>query len=301
MASILYVVHRFWPYQGGSERYFFEIARRIAADGHKVTVATTDAWDAAHLHFRRKKRIESLHDEVDGVTIRRFRVRHFYYQQRILPRLSRFIPSRHPFFDRPHLLVPGLSWWLLTTNEKFDLVHAGVFPHAPLMSAAAHYCERHGVPYIAQPMLNAGEPYRAMENEQFMSPKLIELLDPAAAILTNTSYENELLEQKGVPAAKITVASPAVEAAQVMGGDGATFRGKHAIEGSLILQVSTQTHDKGSWDTLAAFHRLLQAGRQATLVMIGPLEEDFRKHIELQPDELRARVRLLDYVTEQEK
>ena len=165
-----------------------------------MTVATTDAWDAAHLHFRQKKRIESLADEVDGVTIRRFRVRHFYGQHRILPRLARLIPTTYPLFDRPHLLIPGLTWWLGTTTEKFDLVHAGVFPHAPLMAAAAKYCARHNVPYVAQPMLNAGEPYRAMENEQFMSAKLLSLLAPAAAILTNTSYENELLEQKGIPA-----------------------------------------------------------------------------------------------------
>lgn len=266
-----------------------------------MTVATTDAWDAAHLHFRQKKRIESLADEVDGVTIRRFRVRHFYGQHRILPRLARLIPTTYPLFDRPHLLIPGLTWWLGTTTEKFDLVHAGVFPHAPLMAAAAKYCARHNVPYVAQPMLNAGEPYRAMENEQFMSAKLLSLLAPAAAILTNTSYENELLEQKGIPAGKITVASPAVNAAEVMGGDGARFRRAHGIDGQMLLQVSTQTHDKGSWDTLAAFHRLLQAGRKATLVLIGPLEEDFRKHFELQPESLRKNVRLLDYVSEQEK
>ncbi|HXD72319.1 MAG TPA: glycosyltransferase, partial [Vicinamibacterales bacterium] len=216
MASILYVVHRFWPYQGGSERYFFEIARRTAADGHRVTVATTDAWDAAHLHFRQKKRIEPLRDDVDGMTIRRFRVRHFIGQQRLLPRLSRYLPTRYPVFDRPHLLVPGLQWWLRTTSERFDLVHAGVFPHAPLMAAAAAYCERHNVPYVAQPMLNAGEPYRAMDNEQFMSPKLLHLLEPAAAILTNTSYENELLAAKGIPPGDIVVASPAVDVGKVM-------------------------------------------------------------------------------------
>ena len=108
MASILYIVHRFWPYQGGSERYFFQIAKRTAAAGHSVTVATTDAWDAAHLHFRRRRRIEPLIERVDGILIRRFRVRHFYYQQRILPRLSRLIPTRYPFFDRPHLLIPDL-------------------------------------------------------------------------------------------------------------------------------------------------------------------------------------------------
>jgi len=301
VASILYVVHRFWPYQGGSERYFFEIAKRTAADGHRVTVATTDAWDAAHLHFRKKKRIEALLENVDGVTIRRFRVRHFIGQHRILPRLSRLIPTEHPYFDRPHLLVPGLSWWLGHTSERFDLVHAGVFPHAPLMAAAAAYCLKHGVPYVAQPMLNAGEPYRALENEQFLSPKLLKLLDPAAAILTNTSYENELLVEKGIPAEKIRVASPAVNAAEVMGGDAAAFRAKHGIEDRMLLQISTQTHDKGSWHTVEAFRQLQQAGRRVTLVLIGSLEADFRKFFDRQPESVKSGVRLLDYVSEQEK
>ncbi|MBI3399925.1 MAG: glycosyltransferase [Acidobacteria bacterium] len=301
MASILYIVHRFWPYQGGSERYFFEIAKRTAAAGHDVTVATTDAWDAAHLHFRRRKRIEPLVERVGGMTIRRFRVRHFFYQQRILPRLSRLIPTRYPIFDRPHLLIPGLHWWLRTTSERFDLVHAGVFPHAPLIAAGSRYCRTHGVPLVCQPMLNPGEPYRAMSNEQFTSPKLLKLLDPAAAILTNTSYENDVLIEKGIPADKITVASPAVTPAEVMGGDGAAFRAAHGVTGPMVLQVSTQTHDKGSWHTIDAMQRLRVRHPDATFVFIGSVEQDFVKFLDAQPAEVRPRIRLLDYVSEQEK
>ncbi|MBZ5555663.1 MAG: glycosyltransferase [Acidobacteriia bacterium] len=301
MASILYIIHRFWPYQGGSERYFFEIAKRTAAAGHTVTVATTDAWDAGHLHFRRRKRIEPLVERVDGITIRRFRVRHFYYQQRILPRLSRLIPTRYPLFDEPHLLIPGLHWWLHTTRERFDLVHAGVFPHAPLMAAGARYCRRHGVPLVCQPMLNPGEPYRAMSNPQFTSPKLLALLEPAAAILTNTSYENDVLIEKGIPADKITVASPAVNPADVMGGDGAAFRAAHGITGPMVLQVSTQTHDKGSWHTIDAMQRLRVRQPNATCVFIGSVELDFVKFLDAQPPAVRKQIKLLDYVTEQEK
>jgi glycosyltransferase involved in cell wall biosynthesis len=301
VASILYIVHRFWPYQGGSERYFFEIAKRTAAAGHAVTVATTDAWDAAHLHFRRRKRIEALIERIDGVTIRRFRVRHFYYQQRILPRLSRLLPTRYPVFDRPHLLIPGLHWWLATTSERFDLVHAGVFPHAPLIAAGARYCRRHGVPFVCQPMLNPGEPYRALSNAQFTSPKLLALLGPAAAILTNTSYENDVLIEKGIPADKITVASPAVTPSEVMGGDGAAFRAKHAITGPMVLQVSTQTHDKGSWHTIDAMQRLRVRHPTVTFVFIGSVEQDFVAFLDAQPAAVRPRIRLLDYVSEQEK
>lgn len=301
MASILYIVHRFWPYQGGSERYFFEIAKRTAAEGHAVTVATTDAWDAGHLHFKRRKRIEPLLERIDGITIRRFRVRHFSYQQRILPRLSRLIPTQYPLFDRPHLLTPGLHWWLRTTRERFDLVHAGVFPHAPLIEAGARYCRSHGVPFVCQPMLNPGEPYRAPSNAQFMSPKLLALLEPAAAILTNTSYENELLVEKGLPADKITVASPAVNPDEVKGGDGAAFRSAHGIAGPMVLQVSTQTHDKGSWHTIDAMQRLHGRHPDATFVFIGSIELDFVKFLDAQPKAVRSRIRLLNYVSEQEK
>ncbi|MBI3490806.1 MAG: glycosyltransferase [Acidobacteria bacterium] len=301
MASILYIVHRFWPYQGGSERYFFEIATRTAAEGHAVTVLTTDAWDAGHLHFRRRKRIEPLVERVDGITIRRFRVRHFFYQQRILPRLSRLIPTRYPVFDQPHPLIPGLHWWLRTTRQRFDLVHAGVFPHAPLIAAGARYCRRHRVPFVCQPMLNPGEPYRAMENQQFLSPKLLALLEPAAAIFTNTSYENEVLVDKGIPAEKITVAGPAVSPDEVKGGDGAAFRARHGVVGPMVLQISTQTHDKGSWHTIDAMRRLRDRHPDVTFVFIGSIEQDFVKFLDLQPESVRKTIRLLNYVAEQEK
>jgi len=63
MAKVLYVIHRFWPYMGGAERHFFELARRTAALGHTVSVFATDAWDIEHLNHAGRKRIERLREQ----------------------------------------------------------------------------------------------------------------------------------------------------------------------------------------------------------------------------------------------
>ena len=42
---ILHIVQRYWPAYGGAEAYLGELSARLAADGHQVTVATTDALD----------------------------------------------------------------------------------------------------------------------------------------------------------------------------------------------------------------------------------------------------------------
>ena len=44
MARVLYITHRFWPYMGGAERLFFELARRTAALGHSVTDLPVSLW-----------------------------------------------------------------------------------------------------------------------------------------------------------------------------------------------------------------------------------------------------------------
>lgn len=40
---ILHVMARYWPAHGGAEGYLHEISKRLVAEGHEVTVATTDA------------------------------------------------------------------------------------------------------------------------------------------------------------------------------------------------------------------------------------------------------------------
>lgn len=302
MARILYIVHRFWPYQGGSEQLYFEMARRAAAHGHEVTVFTTDAWDIEHLTSRKKSRLDVLEESVDDVRIRRFRVRHLPRQQSLMRWLSRLpVRSFRQLLGYPYILVPGLTAACITSNEKFDLVHAGVFPHTALVASAYLYCRRHRVPLVCEPLLNLGEFHSAVNNPHFLGAEQLWLLERADAIITITGFESDVLIEKGIDGGKISVASPGVSIEGIAGGNGDAFRQRHAIDGPIVLQVSTQTFDKGSVHTVEALKLLWERGWTVNLVLIGQVLTDFSAYIAAQPADIRKRIVMLDYVGAQEK
>jgi glycosyltransferase involved in cell wall biosynthesis len=295
----LYVVHRFWPYLGGSERYFLELARRAARCGNEVTVFTTDAWDYRHLFEPGHERIERLEESTDGVRVRRFRVRH-PPARRLLSSWRRILaPNGAPPLPQP--LLPGLWRHLLGGGRSFDLVHAGVFPFTSPMRAARLHCRRHGIPFVCQPMLNLGEPHAALDNPYYLGREQIALAAGADAVVVNTEHEAEVLNAKGIDRERITIASPAVVIEDVTGGDAAAFRRRRGAGGPIVLQLSTQTFDKGSLHTIEAMKNLWNRGSAASLVLIGQPMQDFLDHIAAQPPAVRSRIHVLGYVDEHEK
>jgi len=57
---ILHVIQRYWSAVGGAEILLCEISERLAAKGHRVTVATTDALDVELPWGPRRRQIASL-------------------------------------------------------------------------------------------------------------------------------------------------------------------------------------------------------------------------------------------------
>ena len=65
---LLHIVQRYAPYEGGSENYVRELSERFAADGHAVTVLTTDAWDLEYFWNPAARRVDAPPDEtLNGV------------------------------------------------------------------------------------------------------------------------------------------------------------------------------------------------------------------------------------------
>src|SRR5437764_13731828 len=73
---LLHIIQRYYPYVGGSELYFQELSERLARAGHRVEVWTTDAWDLDYFWSGKARRVGEARDGRNGVTIRRFPVRH---------------------------------------------------------------------------------------------------------------------------------------------------------------------------------------------------------------------------------
>jgi glycosyltransferase involved in cell wall biosynthesis len=302
--KILYVVHRSWPYLGGAERLFWEWAKSSRDAGYDVTLFTTDVWDIEYFHDRSKRRIEISEEEVDGIKIKRFRVVSFPSRIHwgVLRAISN-IPLRFcsHAFGYPHIFLPGYLWKMIFMREKFDLVNAGVFPHLFLTYPALQYARRMKIPSVCTPLVHLGEPHDSNGTSHFLATRHVELLKHFDKIATMTHIEKEAMIGKGIDEKKIHIIGAGVTPDEVRGGKGARFRGKYGIRGKIVLQISTQTHEKGSPHLIEAMKRIWSEGKDVTLVLIGQVMNDFDAHFLRQSPWVYEKVIVLDYVDEETK
>jgi glycosyltransferase involved in cell wall biosynthesis len=302
--KILYVIHRSWPYLGGAERHFFEWAKSSRDQGYDVTIFTTDVWDIEYFHNRSKRRVDILEEVVDGIKIKRFRVVSFSMPVQLgIGKVLSAIPSRffNYAFGYPHIYLPGYLWKMAFMRERFDLVHAGVFPHLFLIYPATEYGRKLRIPVVCTTLIHSGEPHSAEGATHFLGSRQIELLKSCTKITTNTGFEKELLVSKGIYQEDIRVIGPGAYPEEVWGGNGGRFRKEYGIKGKIVLQISTQTHDKGSPHLVEAMKQLWNRGTDVTLVLIGQVMGDFDTYFFSQPPWVYERVIVLDYINEQTK
>jgi glycosyltransferase involved in cell wall biosynthesis len=104
-----------FPYTvGGGERWYRNLAERLAADGHEVTYLTLRQWG----------RLERA-DAGEGV--------------RVLtagPRMALYTESGRRRILPPLLFGAGVLWHLLRRGRRYDVVHTSAFPYFSLLAAA---------------------------------------------------------------------------------------------------------------------------------------------------------------------
>jgi glycosyltransferase involved in cell wall biosynthesis len=302
--KILYVIHRSWPYLGGAERLFFEWAKRSRDEGFDVTLFTTDVWDIEYFHDKSKRRIEISEEVVDGIKIRRFKVVSFSRPIHWgLGKVLSAIPSKFCdyAFGYPHIFLPGYLWKMSFMRERFDLINTGIFPHLFLTYPALQYARRMKIPSVCTPLVHLGEPHALGEITHFLGPRHVELLKRCDKIAVLTHIEKEALEEKGIDEKDIHVIGAGVTPKEVWGGRGIRFREKYGIKGKIILQISTQTHDKGSPHLIEAMKQLWNKGMDVTLVLVGQVMSDFDAYFFQQPPWVYEKTIVLDFIDEEIK
>ena len=98
---------------GGAERWYRNLALRLAADGHEVTYLTLRQWDRGE------------DGDLPGVRVVAAGPRMALYrgagQRRIAP---------------PLVFGAGVLWHLLRHGRRYDVVHTASFPYFSLLAAA---------------------------------------------------------------------------------------------------------------------------------------------------------------------
>lgn len=97
---------------GGAERWYRNVAERLAADGHRVTYLTLRQWDRGE------------DPGVDGVEV-----------VAVGPRLALYTESGRRRTVPPLVFGAGVLWHLLRRGRHYDVVHTASFPYFSLLAA----------------------------------------------------------------------------------------------------------------------------------------------------------------------
>ncbi len=299
---VLLVVHRFWPHPGGSERLFYNVARRLAARGLEITVFTTDAWHPESYHKPRRERLRAGIETHEGMTVRRFPVRNIPLQYRVLRALS-LLPFDAPrqLCGPPYVLVPGYVRELFKGRARFDLVVAGVLPYTQLIYPAARLARRQRIPWVCVPLVHTGVEGDDVERAGYLTRPQLKLMRRADALVTATDAEGRVLEARGLDPSRLHRVGVGVEPEELAGGDAERFRARFGIEGPAVLQVSTMSRAKGVIDLVEALKLSWSSGGEAKLVLVGPPMSDFEDYFSAQPESVRSRVLFLGLTDEATK
>jgi glycosyltransferase involved in cell wall biosynthesis len=310
---ILHIIQRYHPYVGGSELYFQELSERLARDGHRVEVWTTDAWDLDYFWSGKARRIPAERETHNGVAIRRFRVKHLplppiYYRgwRRIMSELAELGPRVAPLLYSMSRLTP----WIPSLRRAlralppgaFDLVHTTNIPFESMIADAAQYAERVGIPHVITPFTHLGEPGDDSISRYYTMPHQIDLEKRATRVIVQTRLERDHLAGLGVSPKKMERVGVGVNSWEVVGGDGERFRQKYKVEGPIVYYIGAAAHDKGTAHTIEAIQRVWARGVDVTFIMAGSTMLDkFRDYYEGLPGDVRQKCRWLGFISDADK
>lgn len=313
---VLHLAHLYWPVPSGSGAVFYEIGERLAREGHRVTVLTTDAFDLEHLWLKGRRRVAEPEATHNGVRVVRFPVwrlpgppQTYPALRRLMVELSRVPMSRRlvlPLLRRLATLtprLPAMARYLEHTPDLADvaLVHSTNitldFAILPLLA----WAERRSIPHICTPFVHLGEPDNRRILRYYSMPHQIDILKRSAAVIAQTGLEQRFLARQGIPENQIHTIGVGVNPEQVSGGNGERFRHEHNLEGPIVLTVGVAAHDKGTPHVVEAMQQVWQQGIAATWVQIGPLMGHFEDFLARLPADDRSRMRVLGFVPDQVK
>jgi len=301
----LLIVHRFYPFMGGAERLFLRWAQELEKLNYRVDVFTTNVWDNDFFHLREKRYIKQTKQTLGNIFISRFRIFHPPNKNNLLKLFSK-LPIRYLKYiiGFPYIFLSGYyvyMFYLKLLPNKYDFVLAGVYPHYYLIYPALVYAKSKNIPLLCVPLMHFGEPNSEESFELFFNDRSKEILARSNLILTQTKMEKEKLVNYGYDRGEIIIAGIGIDEDKVVGGNGTRFKEKYNIDGPMVLQISTQTHDKGSHHIVEAIKILWEKKFNVKLVLIGQILKDFEDYLLQQKANVFENTIILNYITEQEK
>lgn len=290
-----------------------EISQRLAAAGHQVMVATTDALSIEALWDDREARVEKVREECAGVQVVRFPVQHlpvstlsYAAVRRLLWLMSRFSAPTALMMKIARFTprVPALWKWLDTTKQRFDLVAGMSITFEPLMAAGLRFAREHDIPFVAYPLTHLGAGLRPGEDSLsafYTMRHQVALVRSSDVAAMQTPSERTFYEGQGMPASRLPVIGPGVTPSELLGGRAESKREEYGVKDPVILSLGTMSYDKGTVHLVEAMQELWRRGERWKLFLAGAPTAPFRRFVADLPPSVRRFIHLLGPVSEEEK
>jgi len=318
--NILLVAPSYAPFVGGAQTFQRAMARRLVADGHRVTVLTTAAREVADFWLPHATSAAPLRPRelLDGVSVERLAIRHpwpapyafglarragLWLQRSGLPTaIQRPLLRRLACWMPP---VPGLEAALDRLVPWAHLIQALDSSWDGLFVATASAAQRYGKPLVAIPLMHLSD---ARVRAHFQMAHQADVYRGAEAVVALSRRETDALAGMGVAPARIHILAMGVDPSSAMDtGDQAVveFRHRHDVRGRVVAFLGANTHDKGAFTLALAVAQLNAAGLGVDLVCAGPERDRLAAFLRHQPAQVRSalqgRLHLLGIVSEDDK
>ncbi|MFC2023352.1 glycosyltransferase family 4 protein [Chloroflexota bacterium] len=298
--NVLYLIHRYPPATGGSERFTQAMAQRLVAGGHRATVYTSNLLDIEGFWTRGGRTLAAGTENDQGVVVRRF-------QPRVLPLqgiVSRVLGAA-PWapvglaLGAPGLLLPGL-YGAVRRGGPYDLVHASAYPSLMYLGQVA--ARRSGARLVVMPCTHDNA-----EDDGFAAPwsqaqRLARIYRQADAVIALTEREGNKVVASGISAERIHVTGAGIEPQAALGADGRRFRQRCQVPPAspVVTFLGHKTAGKGALCILDVSENMISAGSPAWFVLAGSTTPDFTRRYKALPSGIRKRVLNME-LSEREK
>lgn len=309
---LLHLIQRYFPFQGGSERYFQSVSEWFAARGDVVDVLTTDAWDLEYFwdpSARHSQPPETMHE---GVRVTRVPVRHLPVARLSHRAIRRLMAEscRASFPGQLRLLrtgsrfgpwLPGLEAVATELGARADLINSANIAFESMITIAERVARSNDAAHVVTPFVHLGEDRSSKVRRYYTMPHQIELLRRADGVIALTALERDTLVELGVDGDRIYIAGAGIDRARSTGGDAVRARAALGEARPLVLALGAAAFDKGTMHLVEAVSRLNRSGFEVALIVAGPILQEFRRFVDELSEQDRRNIHVLGFVSDDEK
>lgn len=299
--NILHVLHQYWPAIHGSGIYFQKMSERLARNGHRVTIFTSNAYDFDYFNSRRYRKLLYRKEIHNGVQIIRHRVWHLPQHGHTKLAINRMAPCFSiKCLTYGAAFLPTLHLAALLP-QKYDIVHGGVLPYGGTLYPASVIAKRNHLPLIMTPFLHTAEPSHNLIAEYNHKRYLINCIAQADTIIAQTQLEKAMLTKLGIDQHKIEILGMGIDTEDIQGGCPERVKNEYHIKDPIVLHVGSKWYEKGTIHLVEAMKLLWTNGFRATLVIAGRTLDDFRAYFSSQSPSIRNKCLLFESIQGQIK